>query len=165
MRQPDGMIDRMTRFGPLHSVPPALIVGDPTRRHLVLDREGVRYVSDGKTLDTYPWRQVEKIETDLPETWFRYPGALAGLTMSLIAIVTHDTPDFRAKPGAVKMTREGMETSVHIDTHHLVGYWRGAAAATQRLLDRLVSDVPSRALLSNPDTLVRTVAASTRWFR
>lgn len=155
----------MTRFGPLQSLPPALIVGDPTRRHLRLEREGIQYNVEGRTVETYHWQELNRIDTEFPSTWFRYPGAIAGLAMSLIALLTHDTPDFRAKPGKAKVTRNGKETELQIDTHHLIGYWQGAVTATQRLLDRLLLDSPSRVLLNDPDALVKTVAASKRWYR
>lgn len=155
----------MTRFGPLQSLTPALIVGDPTRRHLSLESEGIRYIVEGRMVETYQWQELNRIDTNFPCTWFRYPGAIAGLAMSLIALLTHDTPDFRAKPGNAKVTHDGKEQHLQIDTHHLIGYWRGAVTATQRLLDQLVLDAPSRVLLNDPDALVKTVAASKKWYR
>ena len=155
----------MTRFGPLHSSASALIVGDPTRSHLRFDRDEIRYIAEERTAAAYGWADVSRIQLNLPQTRFRYPGATAGVAMSVVALVAHDTLDLEAKPGTATVTRGTETTTVRIDTHHLIGYWRGALTATQRLLDRLLSDAPSRALLNNPDQLVKTVAASKRWFR
>lgn len=155
----------MTRFGPLQSAPPALFIGDPTRLHLSVEAEGVRHLSGDTTAGVFGWVELDEIVLDLPQTTFRYPGAVAGLAMSLIAIATHDTPEFAARHGTAIMVRDGVQTTTRIDLHHLGGYWRGTIRATQLLLDKLVADPDSRALLENPDALVRTVAASKRWIR
>lgn len=155
----------MTRFGPLHSVPPALFVGDPTRSHLSVGADGLRHLSGNTTTGVYKWVELDDVTLDLPQTGFRYPGAVAGIALSLIAIATHDTPEFTSRHGAALMVRDGVQTTVRIDIHHLGSYWRGTIRATQLMLDRLVTDPASRALLANPDALVRMAAASQRWIR
>jgi hypothetical protein len=44
-------------------------------------------------------------------------------------------------------------------------YWIGSVTATQRLLDRLISDSASRRLLDDPDALLSTVIRSARHTR
>lgn len=155
----------MARFGPVQSISQTLVIGDPTRSHLGLGLEGMNYIVEDRMVQSFAWNDVHRVDLNLPSTWFRYPGAVAGFAMSTVALLTQDTPDFRAKTGSVHVAHDGGETELKVDTHHLIGYWRGAISATQRLLDRLISDAPSRTLLKDPDALVNTVAASRRWYR
>lgn len=155
----------MDRFGPLHAYKGFLRIGDPTRRHLRLDQTGVRAGTDAENRDPIAWESITSIRVELPQTWFRYPGALAGIAMSAVALATQETPEFDVKTGeAVVVTPEATAAFI-VDSHHLIGYFSGAIRTANRLLERLIVDEPSRTLLDVPEALVQTAASAVRLFR
>jgi len=58
--------------------------------------------------------------------------------------------------------RGDTSTRYPLSRHHVGGYWAKGVDATQRMLDRLVADAPSRALAAHPDALLDLVVRTAR---
>ncbi len=149
----------MSRFGPLQAHRQILVVGDPTRGHLALTRDEIRYQFADELRVSHDWDGITGVQLELPVTKFRFPGAVSGLILSSITLFMQDDPHISPKDGTVRIsTRDGQLTHL-LSCHHLGGYWRRSVYVAQRLVDRLVHEPVSRALLDHPDTLIKSASS------
>lgn len=152
----------MKRFGPLHASRQTLLIGDPGHRHLVLAEDGVRYRNEHELVASHEWDSIFDIRIEMPTTRFRFPGLVSGVVLSAIAIFIQDDPSIGPKDGTVTITIRNEKVTYPLSRHHLGGYWARSSAATQRLVDQLIMDASSRALLRHPGSLIRAAAAAAR---
>ena len=152
----------MPRFGPLSSAPDGVAVGDHAAKHLLLTPEQVRYHGAAGRARDFGWADVERISIDLPCSRFRATAAVSGALMIATSLLSMQVIDDLPEDGTAIVRSDGSDHPLSLTRHHVGGYWRRSVQATQRLLDRLVADPPSRELLRHPDDLIRTVIASTR---
>lgn len=157
-----GHTGSMQRFGPLRSIEGGVAVGDSGGKHLILGVERIAYRGAGDHTDEFAWTDVQAITLDLPSTRFRAPAILFGFLLIVTSLLSAQVIDDLPEDGTVTVLTHGTERRLAITRHHVGSYWNRSVQATQHLLDRLVSDPPSRELLGHPDHLIQAVIASTR---
>lgn len=146
------------RFGPLHATAGGVRIGDPTRRHLLLDGDGMHHVDGGRHLATFGWERVGGVRLGYATTWFPWPGAVAGVLSSALVAITQDDLGIAVDDARAEITtRDGLEV-VDVSRHHVGPYWKSAVARTEALVEWLAAAPERRALLSAPDQIVRRVA-------
>ena len=108
------------------------------------------------------WDDVTSVVLDLPTTRFRLPGMAAGLADSALVLLAGDgfSPDV-ADGRAILHTRDEA-VDLPVSRHHFGAYWDRTVRSAQRLLDRLIADPDSRALLDRPEGLLDTIVTATR---
>lgn len=152
----------MKRYGPLHVFGSGLLIGDPGRKHLRVTPRALVYVDGGAESEWFPWEDTDEVVLKLQTTRFRFPGMLSGLATAIFVAVTAESPDFGPEDGEVVVRRGDTSTRYPLSRHHVGGYWAKGVDATQRMLDRLVADAPSRALAAHPDALLDLVVRTAR---
>lgn len=152
----------MKRYGPLHSAEEGVLLGDPTRRHLLLASGALQHRNDANTLHQFRWKDIDGVSLTLPTTRFRFPGFLSGVAFAALAAIIQEDPNLGPEAGTAHVLVDDASHVLSIDRHHFGGYWAPVVQATQRMIDRLVSEPSSRTLLDHPDDLLRAVAESAR---
>jgi hypothetical protein len=146
------------RFGPLHATEQGVLIGDPTRRHLLLAEDGIHHADGEKRLATFAWDRVENVRLGYSTTWFPWPGAVAGVLWAAAVALAQDDLGVAVDDGKAEVaTRDGVEV-VDVSRHHLGPYWKSAVARTEMLVEWLAAKPERRTLLSAPDELVRRAA-------
>lgn len=149
----------MPRYGPLQVLNDGVVLGDPGRRNLLLVPDGLHYRDASEVQHRYSWDEVTSLGIDVPTTRFRFPGVISGVVSVVLVAFTQEDPHLDPAEGSVSITTSDSATTLPLDRHHLGSYWVEAVRRTQRMLDRLLTDPPSRRLLRHPRTLLRAVAA------
>lgn len=152
----------MKRYGPLHVGESGLLIGDPGRKHLRVTSGALVYVDGGMERESFPWEDTDEVVLRLQTTRFRFPSVLSGLATATFVAVTSESPDFGPEDGEVIVRRGDTSIRRSLSRHHLGGYWAKGVDATQRMLDQLVADAPSRALAARPDALLNLVVRTAR---
>lgn len=145
---------------------PALALGDAAARHVRLSARGLTAFRGGVPGAFVPWRQVRALSSEIPTT--RWPNP---------AVADWIVPVVEGFLGGVGEVAETPTFPVHIVTtqgdmhewpatvHYLAGYRRRDAAAANRLIDHLLAQPPSRALLAHPADLLDRLGRVLRFDR
>lgn len=123
----------------------------------MLDPGFLHYRNGPDALESYDWDGIISAKIDLPSSRFKYSAALSGSLLSLLTIFIQDDPNIDPADGSVTLTTSDETSTLPVARHHIGGYWSKTLTATQRLVDRLVDDAPSRLLLDRPEELLRSI--------
>lgn len=152
----------MKRYGLIHAVGEGILLGDPTRRHLLLMSESLQHREGNDTLHRFRWDDLQGVAVNVPTTRFRFPGFLAGVVSAAVILIAQGDPNLGPEAGAVEVRVDSASHVLPVDRHYLGSYWAPAVRGVQLMLNRLVSDPSSRVLLDHPDRLLRAVALAAR---
>lgn len=152
----------MTRYGPLSNKAGVLAIGDTERRHVLLTPSEVVEHDGATEAASFRWDDVESVVLDLPDTRFRFPGALSTIGLGAVAALLLGDPGASPEDGEIHIVVEGHTHDLAVSRHHVGGYWDRIVTHMQELLDQFVSSRESRDLLARPEEVVKRVTEATR---
>lgn len=152
----------MTRYGILHARPEGLLIGDPGREHLLLTPQALIARDHRTVTDEIAWERISAVRLDVPTSRFRFTGAAVGVASAVLAFFISGDPGMDPEDGRAHVTTPEGEIRLWVGRHHVGGYWVRNIEASQRLIDRLIDEPYSRALLWQPDALLEAVRKAAR---
>lgn len=151
----------MKRFGPLEETPEGLAIGNPDRRFLLLTPLAMSHREREERLWWEPWDALQSISIDMPSSRFAFSKTLADVAYAILIAAIQDDPGFVPKDGAALVATGGnTERRLAVSPHHFRGYWYRSLESTQKMLNHLLIVPESRALLSEPEAVIRSVYAA-----
>lgn len=138
-----------------------LLLGNRWKTHLLLSRDGISRRLGNGALEAFAWEEIEGITLHVPTSRVRFPGVAARAISVPLRLLNLELWDLEPPAGAVSVVADGEPYRLDVDRHHFGGYWRPQIIATQGMLDRLIADPETRALLDDPGRMLDSVARMT----
>lgn len=152
--------ERARRFGPLQMRGGELYVGNRGWSALRISQEGVALCNKRGVQREICWDDIESISLSVPTVRFRSVDAVAYSLNALLMLLAQEFVDYVNSGGAATLRlRNGEVVEWQVASHHFLGYWSVSVRAVQHVLQSLVSDRESRALLQDP---AESIAAARR---
>jgi hypothetical protein len=152
----------MSRFGPLETQGPTLVLGDAGGHHAELTASALILREFREQPLILEWSRVTSVHLEVPETRFRLPGLVSTVVLGVLGAIFADwNLGEDLENGTLTVGVAGADpVLMPVTRHHVGGYWTKSVRATSALLTRLVADPGARELLHSPDRVIKLLASA-----